>query len=66
MEKFGVACGCASGSPDLAGMTKVADFKRQCPQCGTVHTVGEMKLSSQVQLREQMKVPSKEEEKKSP
>jgi len=55
MDKYGVACGCASGEPDLAGMTKIADGQRQCPTCGRVHAVGEVKLSSTVQVREQMK-----------
>lgn len=57
MEKFGVACGCASGEPDLAGMTKTADGKRQCATCGRVHTVHEMKLSSTVEVREKLKAP---------
>lgn len=52
MEKFGVACGCASGKPDLGGMTKLGDGSRQCGTCGAVHHGTELKLKDTVRVQD--------------
>ena len=64
MEKYGVACSCASGNPDLAGMVKVADGLRRCPTCGAEHQVGEMKLKSEIEVKDRSLSPGKPEEPK--
>lgn len=52
MEKFGVACGCASGTPDLGGMEKLAGGERRCGICGATHKVAEIKMSDSLKVRD--------------
>lgn len=55
MEKFGVACGCASGNPDLAGMEKTAAGERRCNACGAIHKVAELQVFDSLKVRDNEK-----------
>lgn len=50
MEKFGVSCGCKTGTPDPNAMTKLADGSRQCPQCGAKYA--SLKLKDEVKIED--------------
>jgi len=52
MEKYGVACGCASGTPNLEGMEKLADGSRKCGNCGKTYKLDKIELKDQVELKD--------------
>ena len=52
MEKYGVACECASGSPNAAQLVKTADGSRKCGACGMDWKLDEVKLKDQVVIRD--------------
>lgn len=50
MEKYGVACGCASGNVKLGEFVKQADGSLKCPHCGGELT--QLKLNDKVTLKD--------------
>jgi hypothetical protein len=50
MEKYGVACKCVDGHPDMGGMTKLANGDVKCGTCGRVYA--HLKLVDQINLQE--------------
>ena len=58
MEKYGVACKCASGEVNAKEMTKLADGSHQCRECGRTYKLDTIKLSDQVRIVEkEAKIP---------
>jgi len=50
VEKFGVSCKCVEGSPNMDGMTKLANGDLKCGDCGRVY--GHVKLKDQLTVKE--------------
>ena len=52
MEKYGVACKCAEGSPPADGMVKLADGTLQCKDCGRVYKLDRLQLKDEIRVED--------------